>query len=721
MPSLSPVQRQAALRRFASRRTPISVIVATLGKLTADELIYYRRQQGILELQASVKADGPASAADRVHASVARHSLVEWRECADMKRRKRLEKNPVAWLRWYGREAFTRRFDRPHKEMIHAGVYACETGGRLVVGAERGTGKSSVFDWLGLYFALTGKRLFPVILPWDSSMMAETFGVWKAALCDNDRLLDDYPEFCRPFEKAEGTPQRLAAQHWKGGPFDGDACGARLQVGAGRIIFPNCRGGIGGKSINGSPRGLKLPLSDGRILRPDLILIDEPQDDQVAISKDLVGKTARKINGAVAGMGQAGESIPMLMVGNFIASNDVMDTYAHDPNWRCIRVACVERWPIGWADKGPIYKLWEQWWMLFREHADGRKQAAALYRKNKDKMRKGMKISAPNAYRKHITRQLTDVYAAVMRRYWQDGHEAFMAERQQVPVSVADNAQLKVTSEIIIARAIGPKRGVSPEGTIKIVVGADINPGISGRLGARITWVATAFQMYQSSCVIGYGIHKLDMPKNPTPSQQVSSVYAGLNAVRMQLGPWGCETLIYDARGWYNKGVTRGQALRYAHVPLAGTNIRAIPAEGWSSLSYRPTHKTAIRQLEGCHVSRDRIEQATVEWVAWDADWFNLMVLKGWLATPGAPGGCIMYSGDHDSEFVAQVTTRSFMGMVQKHNDVSYDWARAVGNDDYGDCLAMCRVGAAYGGIGTGGQVKITSGRKKYTQKDLRR
>jgi hypothetical protein len=43
--------------------------------------------------------------------------------------------------------------------------------------------------------------------------------------------------------------------------------------------------------------------------------------------------------------------------------------------------------------------------------------------------------------------------------------------------------------------------------------------------------------------------------------------------------------------------------------------------------------------------------------------------------------------------------------MVQKHSGPVYDWARQPGSDDFGDCLAMCRVGAAYFGIGTGGQV----------------
>jgi hypothetical protein len=65
------------------------------------------------------------------------------------------------------------------------------------------------------------------------------------------------------------------------------------------------------------------------------------------------------------------------------------------------------------------------------------------------------------------------------------------------------------------------------------------------------------------------------------------------------------------------------------------------------------------------------------------------------------------------------------MGMVQKHAGQIYDWSHKIGHDDYGDCLAMCRVAAAYGGIGTGGQVAQRSRRarvvingKSYGQQD---
>jgi hypothetical protein len=294
------------------------------------------------------------------------------------------------------------------------------------------------------------------------------------------------------------------------------------------------------------------------------------------------------------------------------------------------------------------------------------------------------------------------------------GKSSFHAEKQQKPLDPIASAAVRVSPELVASRAIGPARGVTPEGAIRIVAGADINPGASSRLGSRITWVCAAFGMHQTEGVMAYGIHKLHMPNDPTPSQQVSTVYAGLNELRLRLfAEFGCTLLGYDARGWYNKGVTRGQALRYPRIDLPNCKCGAIGMEGWPSEKYRPTHKTAIRQFESCHLARDKVEQQTVEWIAWDADWFNLQQLRAWLATPGAPGSCTLYKGNHDGEFLQQVTTRAFMGMVQKYSGQQYDWAHTVMNDDYGDCLAMCRALASYHGIGTGGVVTV---KKKYVE-----
>ena len=623
--------------------------------------------------------------------------LVQYRECADPARRAALEADRPAWLRHYFPDVFSRPFERPHLAIIEGSTQAIQTGGRFAVAAERGIGKS-VIEWgLALCDAFTGASPFPAYIPWQASAVKRAFRFWKMALCFNADLLADYPEICAPFAHSRGVSQRLQSTVWQGGPHDGAPTGCALAVTDGMIIFPDSRGCIGSATINGNPRGLNHPTPDGSVLRPTSAVLDDVQDRDVAKSERMVQDTIAIIDGDIAGMGEAGKKLPMLMTGNCIAPGDVMAHYMTAQQWHSIRVPCVESWPDEWNDgNGPAARLWEEWHERYRTQRPHK----SYYRKHKKTLTKGFNLSAPGVFAGNA--DVPDAFCGTMEAYFRMGRSAFFAEKQQTPLDPISEAVIRATPELVLSRAIGPARGVAPEGAIRIVAACDINPGVASRLGARITWTVCGVGMHQTAGVMAYGIHRLTMPADPTPSQQVSVVYGGLNEIRRRVATeYKCDILGYDARGWYNKGVTRGQALRYGRIPLPGVTCAAIGMEGWTDEQYRPGNKTAIRQFEGCHLSRDTVEQAMVEWLAWNADWHNLQQLKAWAATPGAPGSCTLYTGHHDGEFLQQVTTRAFMGMVQKYKGQVYDWHRSIGNDDYGDCLAMCRALAAYFGIGT--------------------
>jgi hypothetical protein len=283
------------------------------------------------------------------------------------------------------------------------------------------------------------------------------------------------------------------------------------------------------------------------------------------------------------------------------------------------------------------------------------------------------------------------------------GHAAFMAERQQTPVSIDSSAALVVAPAAILARAVGPARGHAPDGTLKIVAGADINPGTTSRLGARVTWAVVAFMRDQVAAVIAYGRERIDMPPNPTPAQSATASLAALEQVRAKAGLCGADVMFYDARGnWAPRGV----ALSYALAPDQTNQVRIVPAEGWPNEYYRPTHRTAVRAFEGGHESRDKVDGRTRVWVAWNADHFAETVLRAWLATPGAPGSLILYAGEHDHEFPEQCSMKRLVGKLQTSKGTRYDWADRPGDQDYHDAVAMAFAAASYGGIGTGGMVQ---------------
>ncbi|MBM3887817.1 MAG: hypothetical protein FJ388_01690 [Verrucomicrobia bacterium] len=534
-------------------------------------------------------------------------------------------------------------------------------------------------------------------LPWAANVMRRGLQFWRAALSFNERILADYRWHAAPFAVMRGYSNRLRAAWWQeqDGDQTGPPCGAALKITDGMIVLPDNRGVIGGATINGNPRGLNLPQSDGTVLRPDLALVDDPQDRKVAKSPVLVSETCAKIDGDVAGLGTAGAPFPLLMSGNCVLAGDVMERYIADANWRALRVSCVETWPTGWADKGPTYRLWSDWWDAYQADA---KAGAAFYKANRKAMVTGMALSAPHAYKAQRSSLLPDEFCVAMRQYWQMGHEAFMAERQQSPVTIEASAALVVQPEQVLVRAVGPPRGRAPEGALRIVAGADINPGLQSRLGPRVTWAVLAFAREQVACVIAYGRERIVMPADPTQAQSAAASFAAIEQVRLKVAAVGADVLFYDARGNWSP---RGLAIRYAMQRTPG--IAIVPAEGWSNEYYRPTHKTAVRRFEGGHECADVVDGVRVRWIAWNADHWGEAMLRGWLAVPGAPGACVLYAGEQEHEFAEQVTMKRLVGKLATSKGIRYDWADRPGDQDYGDAVAMCWAAAAWGGIGTGG------------------
>lgn len=68
-------------------------------------------------------------------------------------------------MKWYLAETYTRPFEKPHIEIVRGAINAHETGGRFVVAAERGIGKSAILWGMILYLAMTGKQRYPVCVP----------------------------------------------------------------------------------------------------------------------------------------------------------------------------------------------------------------------------------------------------------------------------------------------------------------------------------------------------------------------------------------------------------------------------------------------------------------------------------------------------------------------------------------------------------------------------
>ena len=719
MPSLSPSQRQAALRRFASRRTPMSVIVATLGDLSKDDVKYFRKQQGIVELQAGVNKARPNLDSAGRHASLnAERNKVPRRKCADPMRRARLEKDSEKWLRWYCPNTYFLPMEAPHKAII-AGVDKAEiTGGRFVVAAERGIGKSFLMYGLVIKMALSGQQPFPVYIPWGDKDKSQGFEFWMQCLVNNDRIDADYPEITAPFRHSDGVSQRLAALTWED---TGEQTYARLRLSKGVIVFPDGRGYIGSSTMNGNPRGLNATQPNGKGVRPTMAMIDDVQDDKVAASQGpdgLVAKTIKKINGAVSGLKRAGASFPILVSGNCIAVNDVMDHFLNNSGWDAVRVSCISRWPTGWSkDTGKVHDLWEE----FGEKVNSGHGDKSFYRKHKAKMTKGMVLTSPKAYlygakeaaadtRKKMTMPV-DAMHAVIREYIRMGHDAFMAERQQNP-GAQTYSIYALTPELIQSRADESMAvGIVPDWAVRVVAATDVNRSYA------LTTAIVAFGANQRAAVLWYGLYKNKdflCTKNMPPAEQRKRIYEGLAAHGVEISKLPCRPNLWviDGNG-YPEGT--GIDLAASSPRICGLECACSFGRGWKM--YRQTGKHKIIKGEQWHRT---VESRAKQWVIWNSDYWKESAQKGWTGAPGGPGSCSLFRGKHD-DFAFQIANEPLRAKGEGLSGRTEWIFDDNGIHDYGDCMAMAYMGAAMVGIGTGGYVEPSRGRKKYTQADLRR
>ena len=719
MPKPSAQQRQAALRRFAKRRTPMSVIIATLGNLSDAERLYFKRQQGIVELQAGVNnAKTKLDSAGRHAALKNDRNTVPRRKCENPKRRARLEKNSEKWLRWYCAETYFLPMEAPHRAII-GGVDKAEiTGGRFVVAAERGIGKSFLMYGLVIKMALSGEQIFPVYIPWGDKDKGQGFDFWMRCLVNNDRIDADYPEITAPFRHSDGVSQRLAALTWED---TGEPTHARMRLSRGVIIFPDGRGYIGSSTMNGNPRGLNATQPNGKGIRPTMAMIDDVQDDKVAASQGpdgLVAKTIKKINGAVSGLKRAGASFPILMSGNCIDVGDVMDHFLNHSGWDAVRVSCISKWPIGWKkDSGKVHDLWTELGEKFNSGIGDK----AFYRANKAKMTKGMVLSSPKAYlfgakeaasdkRKRMTMPI-DAKHAVIREYIRMGHDAFMSERQQSPEAQAYSIYA-LTPELIQSRADDECAwGIVPDWAIKTVAATDVNRSYA------LTTVVVAFGANQRAAVVWYGLYKNKKflcTKNTTPAEQRKRIYEGLAAHGIEIAGLSCRPNLWIIDGL---GSPEGTVIDLAaNAPrICGLEAACSFGRGWKM--YRQTGKHKIIKGEQWHRT---VESRAKQWVIWNSDYWKDSSHMGWTGAPGGPGSCSLPRGKHD-DFTFQISNEPLMakgvGLSGKTEWIFDD----NGIHDFGDCMAMAYMGASMVGIGTGGYQEPTRGRKNYTHADLRR
>ena len=240
-------------------------------------------------------------------------------------------------------------------------VIDSQADGREVHLAPRGEAKSTYETQLGsLWCIVTGRKHMIGIIMNTEEQAGEMLESIKAELDTNPRLLLDFPE---------ATGQ------------------GRLWQATTAITANNIKIRIGGtgKKIRGMKHG---PY------RPDLIFLDDLENDEQVRQKAQRDKTEKYVKSAVLGLAPPGGGMDVFWVGTSLHYNAAIMRIASAPGWRKRTFRAIMRMPDNMA-------LWDQWEAIYtrtgtdeeREQAEA--DALAFYQAHQLEMEAGAIVSWP--------------------------------------------------------------------------------------------------------------------------------------------------------------------------------------------------------------------------------------------------------------------------------------------------------------------------------------
>lgn len=407
------------------------------------------------------------------------------------RRRKRCERDFRLFCETYFRPTFRLKWSADHLRVI-ARIEECVlSGGLFAMAMPRGSGKSSLCEIACLWSIVYGHRGFVVVIGPDENHAVDQLDSIKTELEHNDLLLEDFPEVCYPIRALEGIYQRANGQLYRGKP-------TLMTWSNKELVLPRIEGSQASGAIirvaglTGQIRGMKYKLSDGRTVRPDLALVDDPQTDESARSPSQCATRERLLSGAVLGLAGPGQKIAGLMTLTVVVPEDLADTMLDrkkHPEWRGERTSMVYSFP---ADEGSWREYAE---ILRRDLAEGRdaRRATAYYRRHRKRMDAGAKVAWPE---RKEPGELSAIQHAMNIRIIR-GDAAFHAEYQNTPLPEG-MGESPLTPAAIAGKLNRLERGLVPGWAQHLTAMIDVQ-------GELLFYVVSAWADDFTGAVVDYG------------------------------------------------------------------------------------------------------------------------------------------------------------------------------------------------------------------------
>lgn len=412
-------------------------------------------------------------------------------EVVNPDRKAACERNFQLFCESYFPETYALAWSPDHLKVIEKIETAVLRGGLFALALPRGSGKTTITESAALWSMLYGHREFVVLIGATESAALELLDSLKTELEVNERLAEDFPEVCYPVAQLEGIANRCAGQLCKGER-------TRITWTSNEIVLPTVEGSrasgiiVRVAGITGRIRGMKFKRSDGRNVRPSLVVIDDPQTSESAGSLEQTRKRVRVLAGDILGLAGPGQKISGIMPCTIIRPGDMADIILNrntHPDWNGEKTRMVYRFPTN-------MKLWEEYAEIRAEalRTEGNFQKATeFYLANREAMDAGAEVS----WEARFNHDEVSALQHAMNLKFQD-EAAFQSEYQNDPLpdDTADDSLLSVDG--ICAKINGLARRRVPLKCDRLTMFVDVQK-------ALLFYVVIAWAEDFTGAVIDYG------------------------------------------------------------------------------------------------------------------------------------------------------------------------------------------------------------------------
>lgn len=592
---------------------------------------------------------------------------------------------------------------RIEKAVLHGGLFA--------IAMPRGSGKSALCEAACLWATLFGHHNFVVLIGEGQKAAIDCLDSVKAEITNNELLAADFPEVCFPVRALEGINQRA----------NGQTCqGVRTQIvwNDDQIVLPTIEGAASSGAVmniagmEGRIRGMKYTRPDGRTVRPSLVFVDDPQNDESAHSVTQCAAREAIVQGAILGLAGPDSKLSGLAAVTVIRRDDLAERLLNPelhPQWQGARCKLINAFPSN-------EEAWETYRKIRREAQEAGDDYVAIsnehYVANRAALDAGAVVAWP-------ARKKADEISAVqhaMNLRIDRGEHIFFAEYQNDPGAAADAEAETLRAPDLLRRLNAVPKGMVPRGAQYLTAFIDVQDKC-------LWWMVVAWSEDMTGAVVDYGTDpdqasayftlrevRRTLEKASPGSGLQGAMRAGLERLlhRLCSQPWQIEgggtmaigrAMIdanYAASTEVVYQVCRMSPYAGILIPSHGKGVTAAerPMSQWHR---KPGDRTGLNWRVPASVGNREVRHCI-----YDTNWWKSCVYAR-LRTPLGDRGAMYLNGKHQERhrMLADHLTSEIPTITAGRGRTVAQWQiRSAGIDNHWwDCMVGCAVAANMLGV----------------------